>query len=150
MRLPCWSWLWFFCLLVPLCVGESPAQRIGPAAAPTHSVLREGGNPLLTKAKTAGHIRILVRLNMPFQPAGQLSAPEAAEQQARIADLQNQLCAALSGTQVTGVKRFQYTPLMGMIVDAAALERLLAHPLVLSIEEDTPAPPAKEGPPPLK
>jgi hypothetical protein len=98
---------------------------------------------LLAKAEAADSVRIIARLNMPFVPEGQLSTREAIAQQNRIADMQDQLCAALSEYQVRGIKRLKYTPFIGMEVDAKALKALISHPLIMSLQEDTRVPPGR-------
>lgn len=97
---------------------------------------------LLAKAEAAGNVRIIARLNMPFVPEGQLSTQAAFDQQKRIASMQDRLCAELSEYQVRGVKRMKYAPFIGMEVDAKALRILISHPLILSLQEDAPVPPA--------
>ena len=47
------------------------------------------------------------------------------------------------------VKRFQLIPAMALLVDAAALEALLANPNVVDIIEDIPVPPALQDSVPL-
>jgi len=97
---------------------------------------------LLSKAQAAGSVHVIVRLNIPFVPDGQLSATEATDQQAQISRMQDQLCKALSNYNVTGIKRFKYTPYIALEVDSAALKALMANSLVASIGEDVPVPPA--------
>ena len=101
-------------------------------------------NKLLTRVKTAGSIRVIVELNMPFKPDSQLSVEEANDQQSRISRMQDQLCAELSKYNVKGIKKFKYTPYMALMVDSTALRVLISNPLVLSLEEDIPVPPTKQ------
>ena len=92
---------------------------------------------LFAKAKNAGSVRVIVRLNTSFQPEGHLSGPKAvAGQKARIADLQNQLQQKVIKHNVRGLKRFKHIPYTAMAVDPDALDALIANPLVVSIEED--------------
>jgi hypothetical protein len=98
---------------------------------------------LLSKAQTTGSLPVIVRLNIPFVPEGRLAtAQEAVNQQGQIAKMQDQLCTALSKYNVQGIKRFKYTPYIAMEVDLPALKALISNPLVLSIQEDVPVPPA--------
>lgn len=99
-------------------------------------------NKLLAKTQKAGSIRIIARLNIPFVPDGQLSAQEATDQQARISEMQAQLCEALSGYHIKGIKRFKHSPYIAMKVDSKALRALIDNSLILSLEEDAPLPPA--------
>ncbi|MBP1710825.1 MAG: Subtilisin-like serine protease-like protein, partial [Deltaproteobacteria bacterium] len=92
---------------------------------------------LLAKAKKAGSIRVIVKLNTSFQPEGQLSGPTAvAGQKARIASLQTRLQQEVSKRNVRGIKKFKHIPYTAMAVDPDALDALTANPLVVSIEED--------------
>jgi hypothetical protein len=96
---------------------------------------------LLARTQAAGIVRIIVKLNMHFVPDGQLSSQEAVEQQARIAKMQDRLCAELSKYNVKGIKKFKYTPYIAMEVDSTALAALISNSLVVSVEEDSPVPP---------
>lgn len=97
---------------------------------------------LLFKAQAAGSVRVIVKLNMPFVPEGQLSTPqEAVDQQVQISMMQDQLCEALSKYSVKGIKRFKYIPYIAMEVYSAALRVLISDPLVMMLKEDTPVPP---------
>jgi hypothetical protein len=116
--------------------GKSPASRNEQSSSLQHY------RSLLTRAETVGSVRIIARLNMPFVPDGHLSSQAAVDQQKRIASMQDQLCADLSEYQVRGVKRMKYAPFIGMEVDAKALRMLISHPLILSLQEDAPVPPA--------
>ena len=114
-----------------------------PVSQGKDSSLSQNYGELAAKAAAAGSIGIIVRLNMPFVPEGQLSEREAGRQRARISQMQDQLCSALAGHRVTRIKKFTYAPYLAMMVDAEALRLLISSPLVLSIEEDKPVRPAK-------
>ena len=98
---------------------------------------------LLTVAETAGSVRILVKLNMPFVPDGQLSPKQSEEQQRYISKMQDQLCTVLVHHDVQGIKRFKYTPYMAMRVNAAALKVLISSSFVSSIEAESAMPPTE-------
>ena len=98
---------------------------------------------LLTVAETAGSVRILVKLNMPFVPDGQLSPKQSKEQQMRISEMQDRLFTVLVQDDVQGIKRFTYAPYMAMKVNAKALRVLISSSLVSSIEADSAVPPAE-------
>ena len=98
---------------------------------------------LLTVAETAGSVRILVKLNMPFVPDGQLSPKQSEEQQRYISKMQDQLCTVLVQHDVQGIKRFKYTPYMAMRVNAAALKVLISSSFVSSIEAESAMPPTE-------
>ncbi len=128
-------------LLLNTC--ESLAQKKNEQATDrmNSEIANKDYSKLLNRAQSAGSIRIIARLNMPFVSDGLLSTQEAIDQQIRISGMQDQLCAAISKYNVKGVKRFKYTPYIAMEVDSTALRALIDNPLVLSVEEDAPAPP---------
>jgi len=128
-------------LLLQAC--ESPTQKKNEQATnPEISIItHKDYSRLLAKVQAKGHLRIIVQLNMPFVPDGQLSAQAAMDQQMRISRMQDQLCAALAQYKVKSIKRFKYTPYIAMEVDSAALKALISDSLVLSLEEDAPVPP---------
>lgn len=105
--------------------------------------ISKASGKLMAKAKAKGGVRVIVKLNTSFRPEGLLSAPGAAKsQQARISKIQTQLHEAISKHNVKAVKKFKHIPFMAMKVDSVALNALVANPLVVSIEEDVPVPPA--------
>ena len=137
----------FLNLIVLLCLGCGSTKSV--PGAEDKSIAMKSEKPsslknydkLLGRTRSAGSVRVIVRLNMPFVPDGQLSAQEATDQQARISQMQDQLCEALSAYPIKGIKRFKYTPYIAMEVDSTALRALIDNSLVLSLEEDTPVPP---------
>ncbi len=88
---------------------------------------------LLSQAHQMGSVRIIVALNTPFQPGSQaqLNAQQPGIRQARAA-----LLADLSGYHVTVNRSDWFVPGLALTVDAAALQRLAASPLVSSIVPD--------------
>lgn len=143
MRCSVWKILILSCLLV-LSACEGLAQKKNERATDhMNSVTtNKDYSSLVARAQSAGNVRVIARLDMPFVPDGQLSAKEAIDQQVRISRMQDQLCAALSKYNVRGIKRFKYTPYIAMEADATTLRALISNSLVLSLEEDTPVPPA--------
>ncbi len=120
---------------------DGPSEQAINEAAP--EISHQDYSQLLARAQKAGSIRVIVRLNMPFVPEGSLSEQEAVDQRARISRMQDQLCAALSQYNAKNFKRFKYTPSMAMEVDSTALRVLISSPLVMSLKEDVPIPPAR-------
>lgn len=133
-----------FILIFGAC--ESLAEKASELAADRTNtgITQKDFSRLFDKAQKAGSIQIIARLNMPFVPDSELSAQAAANQQARIAGLQDQLCAALSKYNIKNIKRFKYTPYIAMEMDATALKALMSNPLVSSIEEDASVPPTTQ------
>jgi len=102
----------------------------------------KAASALISKAQAADSVRVIVKLNTSFQPEGHLSGPQAAVgQRTRISKMQDQLHEAVSKHKVKGIKKFKYIPYTAMEVDSAALDALIANPLVVSIQEDIPVPP---------
>ena len=120
----------------------SQTEENSPASRNEQSSSLQHYKKLLARAEAVGSVRIIARLNMPFVPDSQLPPQSAVDQQNRIAEIQDRLCADLSEYQVRGVKRMKYAPFIGMEVDAKALRVLISHPLILSLQEDAPLPPA--------
>ena len=110
----------------------------------------KASSALIAKSQATDRVRVIVKLNTSFQPEGRLSGPQAAtSQRSQIANRQNQLQQAVAHHNVRGVKKFKFIPFTAMEVDSAALTALLADPLVASIEEDVPVPPALTDSAPL-
>lgn len=119
----------------------------GPnAATPTHVDSSDNGKEvqgLIAKARSQGAVRVIVSLNTPFAPEGEL--PDAAavnQQRAGIADSQAAVLDALRGCKVESVRRYKYTPTIALEVDACGLKRLMHAKDVSSIAEDRLLPPA--------
>jgi hypothetical protein len=92
---------------------------------------------LLSRAQQNGSVRIIVGLNVPFVPEGELPDAAAVDAQHKaIADAQAALVQRLSGFTVSDVEIYESIPFVAMVVDAAALQVLLSDPAVTSIEED--------------
>ena len=87
------------------------------------------------KAAETGLVRVIVRLNLEFEPAEEsriqnLASPEA------IGVAQDRLLNEIAGFDATSVKRFRYVPFVAMRVNAAGLESLRASDRVAGIQED--------------
>ena len=98
---------------------------------------------LLTRARQDGSVRIIVGLDVPFVPEGDLPDAAAVDAQYKaINDAQTALVDRLSDFKVSDVTLYESIPFVAMAVDAAALEALMHDPAVTSIEEDGIAGPA--------
>ncbi|HEX8734125.1 MAG TPA: S8 family serine peptidase [Pyrinomonadaceae bacterium] len=91
---------------------------------------------LIAKAARNGSARVIVGLRADFQTDGALSSSVQKQQRAAIKRAQNDLLADVSGYDVRGIKRFDFIPFVAVEADAAALEKLKASPLVVSVYED--------------
>lgn len=97
---------------------------------------------LLSKAKTKGSVKVIIKLKAPFEPEGYLATRSAVlDQRDRISKATDKVLEALSKHNVRSVKRFKYTPYASMEVDSSALSAMISHPLVESIGEDISFPP---------
>jgi hypothetical protein len=93
---------------------------------------------LLARARALGRLPIIVGLAIPR--GSELGAARAR----LLGDLGVTVTAgdgSLASPGVTNVKPLETIPFLALTVEPAALERLLAHPLVDSVQEDAAAPP---------
>ncbi|WP_420627819.1 S8 family serine peptidase [Candidatus Leptofilum sp.] len=114
-------------------------------AVPTQASNIIQNNPQLAQltalAQDAGTVRVIVQLDLPFRPEGDLEDTQAVQaQQLGIDGLQQGVLDALadSGTEV--VAAYKYIPYLALELDSAALETLASLPQVVAIEEDIPVP----------
>lgn len=97
---------------------------------------------LAAQAQEAGTVRVIVQLDLPFRPEGDLGDAQAVQaQQLGIDGLQQGVLNALADTNTNVVAAFKYIPYLALELDAAALEALARLPQVVTIEEDLPVPP---------
>lgn len=121
----------------------TPTQKspTGCSSKAPSRVSDEQMESLLTKARTHGAVNIVIKLCLDFVPEGELANDRAVRAQRRtIAQTQNRLLKQLSRYQVKAIKKYQFTPLLAMQVDAAALRFLKGCALVASFEEDQEVP----------
>jgi len=94
---------------------------------------------LIAKARNQGSVNIIVKLCVDFVPEGDLANDQKVREQRQIISrTQKRLLKKLSAYKVSGVKKYEFTPLLAMQVNAAALSFLKTSPLVAGIEEDKP------------
>lgn len=105
----------------------------------------EGGVPpveLFAKAQEIGSVRVIVRLNTPYQPEGDLNSEFAVQRQrSDISRSQARLSQELAPYSPDAVRPLSYIPYVAMTINAAGLDALAQSGEVLSIEEDVPVPP---------
>ncbi len=88
-------------------------------------------------------MRVLVRLNVPFQAEGMLPGRLAVlAQQRGIAQAQDALLRRLNAFSSRLARRYTHVPILALEVSAGALTDLAANPAVAAIEQDVPVPPA--------
>lgn len=137
------SFFYIFGVLVSLLTGGILVQGTAVSAQTSPVIPSETLTQLLAEAQDAGTVRVLVQLDMPFQPEGELQGIQAVRsQQLGIDGLQESVLAGLAETNAEVVAAFKYIPFMALELDAAALETLATLPQVVAIEEDVPAPPS--------
>ncbi|MEM7802268.1 MAG: S8 family serine peptidase, partial [Chloroflexota bacterium] len=97
---------------------------------------------LSDKAAESGTVRVIVRLNIPFEPVGDLDSPQAVNDQLfQIDRVQDALVESISAEGVKVTADFKTIPFIGLEVDTNGLDALLESEYILSIEEDVPEPP---------
>jgi len=97
---------------------------------------------LLQKAQENGTVRVIVTLNVPFEPEGLLRAPASIQaQQHGIAQAQEAITRRLEPFNANVLKRFKYVPVMVVVVGPDGLADLGANPDVADIQADEPVPP---------
>jgi subtilisin family serine protease len=96
---------------------------------------------LNSKALQDGSVRVIVTLNIPFQPEGQLTALGRNVQRTAIRRVQNALSARLSASNAQVLKEFSRVPFMVVRVDASDLATLANDASVSLFQEDVAVPP---------
>lgn len=92
---------------------------------------------LMDKAAQNGTVRVLIGLNVPFTPEGELASIQAVQtQQQAIRAAQSRVSQELASYSSTPIRSFKYIPALAAAVDATALAKLAALPDVAYIEED--------------
>lgn len=98
---------------------------------------------LVARILQQGQLRVIVRLNVPFTAEARLRTALAGNQQRlAIRQARDRLLNNLGPARGRLVRQFDHLPLAVLQVDAAGLQALAADPLVASIQEDVPEPPA--------
>ncbi|MEV0806311.1 hypothetical protein [Micromonospora sp. NPDC050200] len=109
--------------------GPGPSAPGVPAPAPSRS--------LIDAVRRDGTLRVIVTLAAPYTPEANLSGPDAVRRQrAAIAAAQDRLLDELRPLQARVHARYEHTPQLALTVNEAALLRLLASPLVGSVQQD--------------
>ena len=93
--------------------------------------------PLLAKARENGSIKVIIRLDVKFEPEGKLAGSASIQsQRSGIQRTQNDIARRLNLNQSNKVRRFTYVPQMAMEIDEALLIKLINDPKVISVHED--------------
>ncbi|MCP4426933.1 MAG: hypothetical protein GY803_20785, partial [Chloroflexi bacterium] len=93
----------------------------------------------MDKANEEGQVRVIVGLNVPFTPEGKLDSrvgQTVQSQRQAIRAAQRRVWRQIASARSELVAEFKYIPAMAVIVDADALNKLIALPEVAHIHED--------------
>jgi subtilisin family serine protease len=102
------------------------------------TAFRVAAAALARKAAQRGHVRVIAGLRASVGPLDELSDADAARQRAALKLAQARVGARVLGPGAPGAVMFDTIPFVSMFVSATQLNRLIADPDVVSIEEDVP------------
>jgi len=102
----------------------------------THQPGATVSTAVIEKAQADGRVRVIVRVDVPARPEGELDGPAAVEQRQVITDTQNTILDGLAATDFRVARQFDIIPYMALEVTPEALARLAQQPGVLSVVED--------------
>ena len=102
------------------------------------------------KAQAKGVVRVIVGLNVPWQPEGKLSEQDRLAQRKAIAAAQDELLAELAGTKHRVTGRYRFTPGIGLEIGPDGLKVLELSARVTEVREDRVAKPSVEPSVPKK
>jgi len=111
-------------------IPSTPAAK--PSISPPHSPSPQEALKLVI---------VGVTIDPPFQPEGNLTPGELKRQRAVITETVDKVINGLDANKVYA--RWDSIPYFAIKADSKTLEYLSNHPLVISIKEDKPEPPAK-------
>lgn len=120
-------------------VAEPSPQTAGArtSASITRLIAQPQLQALIAQAQAKGSVRVIVGLNINYQPEGRLRNPQAVQaQRSAIARAQETLLNQLAGHNVQAIRKYSFIPHLAMQVDAAALISLAANPSVTKIAAD--------------
>ncbi len=101
---------------------------------------------LIGKTLADGRVRLIVGLNVAFEPEGEIPSGLSRNlQHYYISQAQNRVTDRLRAFRAKVIHDFEFVPYMVVLVDADGLEDLVLNSDVLSIQEDLPQPPAFRG-----
>jgi hypothetical protein len=95
-----------------------------------------------SKSQTTRPRAVVVRLAIPFVPEATLSPASVRRQRAAIRRAQAGLLESLQPFDVRVTARYTTSPLIALVVDAAALKSLRRSPLVRKVQENRTEPPS--------
>ena len=124
----------------------SPPKRAISPIKPSPTALQNQVDidALISRARSKGALRIIVKLNQQFIPDGFLSPDLSKAQKDALSYTQTSLLQRLPANGVNNVKAFHIAPLLALEANANTILALANDPMVASIEEDIPFPPTLE------
>ncbi|MBL8331245.1 MAG: S8 family serine peptidase [Rubrivivax sp.] len=118
------------------CIGAA-AVSLGATTAWAQPAPSQALDELASRAASQGSVRVIVGLDMVTRAEAVLGAAAAQQQRRDIGNAQAAAVAQLLTNTLSRVKaRFETVPYMALEVDANALARLRASPLIRHIQED--------------
>jgi subtilisin len=128
-------------VVVQLSIGRHPPVY-AKGTMPLNQVGTEHGE-LAIQVQKEGTVRVIVGLNVSFTPEGKLTSTRAVQaQRDAIYAAQDALLTSLGRHNAKAYAEWNIIPYMALEVDEAALKILASSPLVATIQEDVPVPPA--------
>ena len=91
---------------------------------------------ILKQIEEHGQARVIVELDVAFQPEGYMSKRAVTDQREKIAQTQHDVLKMLDSTQATVKRNFKYIPSLALTVTKEGLDALRQMPQVKSIHED--------------
>ena len=111
-------------------------------AGPARDRRSVGTAELRAKVARQGRLRVLATLSVPYDPEPQLAPASVSRQRAAIQAATDRVLAQLPAASYRLNATYQVYPLLGLSVDAAALDALLASPDVRGVTESRPLRPS--------
>ena len=119
-----------------IAIGESPSKaQIADITNAFQTERSANFTKLIESARTNGSVHVIVGINAPFVPEGDLDDGLQASQRREIKKQQADLLSRLPST-IKGVKRFDYIPYLALEADEQTLRLLEKDRGVIAIEED--------------
>lgn len=129
----------FFASFVLLSAGASAADLRRPLG---DKVASDGGyGRLSAKVTGSGKVRVIVKVDAPFAAMADPDSVGSRQQMATMRSAQDAVMSLMSSFNIGRAYKYDYIPYLFMEVDGAALQALLANPLVVEVVEDKPVPP---------
>jgi subtilisin family serine protease len=136
------------CLLTAswaLAANGAPSTAANPITVYTSDVaaMAPGGAAarLVERARAQGEVRVIVMLRIVMRMEHTLAGREVVRQRQGLRSVQDAIASRVLGSPSDpDIVRFDFIPAMSLFVNAPELQRLLADPQVVSIQEDVPVP----------